>query len=32
MDPWTRGRKDVVLGGRRMVEPSLYDAHLVEAE
>ena len=32
MDPWTRGRRDEVLGGRRMAEASWYDAHLVEAE
>ena len=32
MDPWTRGWRDAVLGGRKMAEASLYDAHLVGAE
>ena len=32
MDPWMRGRRDVVLGGRRMAEASSCDVHLVWAE
>ena len=32
MDPWTKGRRNVVSGGRRMTEASLYDVRLVWAE